>query len=207
MPFLLTALLPVRVPGAEEDPLSRFSIVPQPWQQKGRCGANCVVVFLQSYGRKVESLEVLNGIPLTDRGASLQTLKEQSTRYGVPVEVVRATRAALDDIPLPAIAHKGQGSNEHYVLLCEVGREHVVVVDGTSLSVERQERSAFEKEWSGYLLVRADRSAAALHAAVSALGVLCLVAAVAYWCRGGFGQPRPRLQQCSSRPLTPAQAS
>lgn len=202
VPFFLIALLPARAPAGEEDSLSRFSVVQQPWQQKGRCGPNCLVLFLQSHGGKVAPSEVLNGILLTDQGASLQTLKEQSTRDGVPAEVVRATRAALDDIPLPAIAHVGQGTQEHYVLLCEVGTDHVVVVDGNSLSVERQDRAGFEKEWSSYLLVRADRSAAALQAAVLVLSILCILTAFICW-RSSVGPQGVPSRQPVSRPASP----
>lgn len=195
--FSLIGFLPDQTLADKEDSLSKFAVVEQPWQQKGRCGPNSLVLFLQLHGRNVAPIEVLKSVPLSNRGASLQALKEQSIYFGVSAEVVRATRGALDSIPLPAIAHIGQGFKEHYVLLCEVGKEHVVIVDGTSLSVERQERTVFEKEWSGHLLVHPDWSATALQAAVLVLGIFCVLTAFVCW-RSGFGFQGVRSRQSVS---------
>jgi ATP-binding cassette subfamily B protein len=76
-----------------------------------------------------------------------------ATRLGFTAKGVRATREALSAMPLPAIAHVVRGSAQHWVVLSRVGARRVQVMDPGSGERQRVERSRFEREWSGAMVL------------------------------------------------------
>jgi hypothetical protein len=74
---------------------------------------------------------------------------------GVQAQVVFAKPAALQQIPLPAIALLGEGLDDHFVLLCKVQNGRASFVDGTTGRSYERDLSEFISQWSGYLLLSA----------------------------------------------------
>lgn len=167
------ALAQEKVLSESRDLLKHFSIRNEPWYNPDVCGLNCLVMFFILHGRQVNPREMVAGLPVTSKGLSLKALQNYSLHKGFEVHVVKATPSSLHRIPLPAIAHLGQGVEDHYVLLCDVDNTQVTIFDGTSFSVERKERENFEKDWSGYLII-----AQALQGHRWLLGCLFLVGAL-----------------------------
>lgn len=133
--------------------LARFAVSREPWQEGNACGANCLFVLLRLYGCAVTHEEVVSGLPRESRGSHLGALQDYAVSRGVRAEVCRATPAVLDRLPLPAIAHLGEGANDHFVVLCAVTERQVQVLDGTRGQLQWLDKGAFEHQWSGYMLL------------------------------------------------------
>ncbi len=141
---------------APEGLLERLGLRMEGWQRPNACGPNCLFVFLRLQGHRITHEEVLAGVATGDQGVSLASLKAYSVASGVPAEVVFTTPAALAEVPLPAIAHVGaDGGSGHFVLVSSVAGDQVSVVDGGTGERKTIGRAAFERAWSGYLLVPA----------------------------------------------------
>jgi hypothetical protein len=112
-------------------------------------------------GRQVEHDQVLAETTMGDDGASLAALQHTCRKLGLDTEVWFLGPKALDSLPLPAVAHLGPGFGqvgEHFVLLVEVGKDRVTVLDGSTGRIQSLPKGRFETKWSGYVLVRGNTS-------------------------------------------------
>jgi ATP-binding cassette subfamily B protein len=89
------------------------------------------------------------------RGTTALGLVHAAARLGFQAKGVRATANALAALPLPAIAHIVRRSGQHWVVLARVGAKRVEIMDPASGEQRRVPRAAFEREWSGVLVLLA----------------------------------------------------
>lgn len=123
------------------------------------CGAACLVSIAASYRLRLPIARVRQ-LTQTDRGGTTALgLVEAATRLGFQAKGVRATPKALGALPLPAIAHVVRGQLQHWVVLARVDAKRVEVMDPAGGARQRTSREAFEREWSGaiVLLIPASR--------------------------------------------------
>ncbi len=173
-------------PDSMTSDLERFSIHLEPWQRKNCCGASCLFVLLRAYGRPVSHAEVIGAAGGGKNGISLAALRKTATSFGLDAQAVTCTPPDLDRVPLPAIAHLGEGNEQHYVLICEIAADRVRITDGTTGEVKFIRRAAFEKHWSGYLLIADDNrwfDRLLLAAGIAVVTVTGLVIRRSYWPR------------------------
>lgn len=124
------------------------------WQRPDACGANCLFVFLQLHDVDADHAELLRRLPMQPGGASLADLCDICDSYKFPTEVVVATPAEIQHLPMPAVAHVGsRRGDDHFVVLISATGDHVRLLDGSSGSIRLIPMQDFETLWSGYLLV------------------------------------------------------
>lgn len=135
--------------------LERFSVSQEDWQQDKLCGVNCLCVFLRSHGSEVSHRHLLESSRpwLDNNGISMGALRELAREHGVNARVVRAAPEQLQHVPFPAIAHLGEGFNDHYVVIQAASGNKLVLLDGTLGTSEEIDIEVFTASWSGHLLV------------------------------------------------------
>lgn len=130
----------------------RFKVIKQ--HDMKDCGPACLAMVCFHYGLK-QSIARIRELAGTDlQGTTMKGMAEAAARLGFEACGVEAeTPEALQEIPLPAIAHvmTDDGFN-HYAVIYKVSKEKVWVADP---SVGRRAYSAaqFWQRWTGVLLL------------------------------------------------------
>ncbi len=118
-------------------------------QSASDCGAACLVMIAQHWGKKF-SLNKVRDLANVDRnGASLRGLIIAAESLGFSTRPIKVTLDQLIEQPLPAIVH---WEGKHYVVVYEITRRGVVIVDPGigQLSLNHLE---FQEKWTGYTLI------------------------------------------------------
>jgi HlyB family type I secretion system ABC transporter len=110
------------------------------------CGAACLGAVTRYFGRPVSLPRIRELVHTSIDGTSLLGIARGAEALGLDARTVRASKSALDSLPLPAIVH---WEGNHWVVLYEVGESHVRV-DDPSLGLRKIDRAEFDKKWSGY---------------------------------------------------------
>lgn len=122
------------------------------------CGAACLASIAAWY-RLHLPIARIRQLSYTDtRGTTALGLVRAATRLGFSAKGVRATGEGLSAVPLPAIAHVVRGSLQHWVVLSRVRGRRVHVMDPACGKRQHVERSRFEREWSGVIVLLAPTS-------------------------------------------------
>lgn len=129
----------------------RFACVRQTDQSD--CGAAALATIAKHHKRPI-AVHRLRELAGTDRvGTNLRGLVDAAQHLGFVAKAVKCPLAALQDVPLPAIAHiltkDGLG---HFVVLHRVGAKTVLLADPGN-GIQRQNIREFELQWTGYLLL------------------------------------------------------
>lgn len=137
--------------------LGRYPVILQPEQTD--CGAACLGMVARFHGRPVAHARLRELASVSRLGTSLFSLAEAAEDIGLLARGVAAENVDdLRSVTLPAIAHVG---TNHFVVLYEVGRRHVLIAD-PARGLERLRTRDFFEDWDGaLLLLRPDPGAAA----------------------------------------------
>jgi len=128
------------------------------WQTAPYCGVNCLYVFLRLNDLKVTQAELKKEVPTTLNGASMLDLQNAARHFGLETEVVAANPGELKSLRFPMIALLGASANRqvvgHYVVLCNEIAQSIAAVDGTTGNLDRISKAIFNRDFSGYVLVK-----------------------------------------------------
>ncbi|MDR1385561.1 MAG: DUF1573 domain-containing protein [Planctomycetaceae bacterium] len=89
-------------------------------------------------------------LPYQEQGHSMLQISEVFQQIGFQTEGRQETLNTLEKLSFPFIAHLK--NPDHYVVVSAIDKKYVHVFDGNGRRTAR-ERSAFEKIWSGHLLL------------------------------------------------------
>src|SRR5437867_6811647 len=96
------------------------------------CGPAALAMVAAYYGKRV-SLAKLRELSGTDRhGTNLTGLLRAAERVGFQGRGVRASRDALSQVPLPAVAHWRENDRNHFVVIYRVSQKRIVIGDPAS---------------------------------------------------------------------------
>ncbi len=119
------------------------------------CGVACLASVAAHYGFRVP-LAKLHYLASTDRtGTNVLGLTLAAEKLGLLAKGVRATPEALQTVAKPVIAHVVVKTNQHYVVVYETTRTHVVYMDPDGGEVRKATHEEFGKLWDGILVVLA----------------------------------------------------
>jgi ABC-type bacteriocin/lantibiotic exporter with double-glycine peptidase domain len=110
------------------------------------CGAASLAMICRHYGRRVSLPFIRDAVGTGVDGTSLAGLRRGGERLGLRVRAVKATRAQVEDLPLPAVVH---WEGNHWVVLYDVGERDVRIADPAQ-GLRRMSRHEFAEAWSGY---------------------------------------------------------
>jgi ABC-type bacteriocin/lantibiotic exporter with double-glycine peptidase domain len=110
------------------------------------CGAACLAMICRHFGRRVSLPFIRDAVGTGVDGTSLAGLRRGGERLGLRVRAVKATKARVADLPLPAVVH---WEGNHWVVLFDVGERDVRIADPAQ-GLRRMSRQEFAEAWSGY---------------------------------------------------------
>lgn len=116
------------------------------------CGPAALATVARAYGVRLslERLRYLAGVD--SQGTDIKALAFAAESVGFSASCGRAKSGAFEHIPLPAIAHIHMEGDGHFVVIHQIHPDSVVVAD-PSVGIQTLARSAFEKKWTGHLLL------------------------------------------------------
>src|ERR1019366_7369160 len=110
------------------------------------CGAASLSMVCRHFGRDVSLSLIRRLCHVSQDGTSLKAICHAATELGLAARSVKASLRNLPVMPLPAIVH---WEGNHWMVLFDVGRSHVRVVD-PGRGPRRIPLREFEEKWSGY---------------------------------------------------------
>ncbi len=120
------------------------------------CGTQALAYLLEKDGKKAEARKVIEMLPESLKGHSINDLSDISSQYGYKLAAIKITSSDINNLPLPAIMHvnrKNEGDSGHYWILEKVNGDNLKLFDPQSGMRFSQSVEEFSKEWSGNALV------------------------------------------------------
>jgi len=160
------------------------------------CGVHALYIFLRLTDCECALDQIRAELPLTDQGATILELRDGAVRHGVPAEVVSGSpQQFFGREPFIARLRTPTGGAEgHYVVVTRMTDDIVDLIDSTAGGQVTAPRATFDKEFSGYALVRPEGTSSLatinkILAVICGLEVLGLLAILAitrqkaqHWC-------------------------
>jgi ATP-binding cassette subfamily B protein len=113
------------------------------------CGVACLAMIARFHGKRVPLARLHALAHTATDGTTLRNLCFAAEELGFTARPLRVSKANVDKLPAPAIIHwKGN----HWVVLVEVGRQHVRIAD-PGIGVKWVTRAEFDEAWTGYAAV------------------------------------------------------
>ena len=119
------------------------------------CGAACLASIAAYYQLRLPIARIRQYASTNKRGTNVLGLIEAANKMGFIAKGVKGTLESLQKIPKPAIAHVvlGKEQLQHFVVIYEVNQSHIKVMDPGEGKLKKMTLEAFQKEWSGVLLL------------------------------------------------------
>ncbi len=118
------------------------------------CGAACLASVAAKYKLNIPIAKIRQFAGTDHMGTNMLGLVEAATKLGFEAKGVKCILSGLNKIPLPAVAHLSVNANlHHYVVLYKISKKHVTLMDPADGKMHVKTISAFEKEWTGVLLL------------------------------------------------------
>ena len=145
------------------------------WQAPGRCGTNCLFVFLTLIDNSpIDYDSLAEQIPVSRQGSSIAELERASTMHGVASGVKQVQLDDLATLRLPFVLHldlSRHGSVGHFFTVWnhELNDDGSVVLhyfDGGNLEVKSVPAEALKNEFSGFVLVQDEKNLSVWFASV-----------------------------------------
>src|SRR5690606_13168378 len=118
------------------------------------CGAACLASIAAHYNLQIPIARIRQYAGTDKKGTNVLGLIEAAQKLGFEAKGVRGDFESLFKIPKPAIAHiivKEQ--LQHYVVIYEVTKTHITIMDPGTGKLQKRTNEAFIKEWTGVLVL------------------------------------------------------
>src|SRR5438046_1087496 len=116
------------------------------------CGPAVLATVAAYYKKRVSIARIREAAGTDRRGTNLAGLSSAAERLGFEARAVRASREAIEQIPLPAVAHWREANRNHFVVLYEASPKRVTIGDPAS-GLRHLTPEEFRKNWTGVLLL------------------------------------------------------
>lgn len=118
------------------------------------CGAACLSSISAHYGLQYPIARIRQLASTDKKGTNVLGMIEAAQKLGFQAKGVRGTMDSLEKIPKPTIAHIiVKEVLHHFVVIYEVTKTHITVMDPGTGTMEKKTREEFEKEWTGVLIL------------------------------------------------------
>ncbi len=118
------------------------------------CGATCLASISAHYNLQLPIARIRQYAGTDKKGTNVLGLIEASEKLGFEAKGVRGEFDSLFKIPKPAIAHViVQEHLHHYVVIYEVTKQYIKIMDPADGKFHRKSHEEFLKEWTGVLVL------------------------------------------------------
>src|SRR5437016_2948317 len=116
------------------------------------CGPAVLAMVAAYYKKRVSIARIREEAGTDRRGTNLAGLSSAAEHLGFEARAVRASGEAVEQIPLPAVAHWREKNRNHFVVLYKVSPKRVIIGDPAS-GLRKLTPEEFHKNWTGVLLL------------------------------------------------------
>ena len=118
------------------------------------CGAACLASVAEHHGYKLPMARIRQLASTDRKGTNVLGMVEAATKLGFVAKGVKGPFESLQRIPKPAIAHViVRKALAHYVVIYELTKQHVVVMDPMDGRVHEWTHEEFREQWTGVLVL------------------------------------------------------
>ncbi|WP_428743381.1 peptidase domain-containing ABC transporter [Tenacibaculum sp.] len=118
------------------------------------CGAACLASISAHYKLQLPIARIRQYAGTDKKGTNVLGLIEAAEKLGFEAKGVRGELDSLFKIPKPAIAHIiVREQLQHYVVIYEVTKEHIKIMDPGDGKIHKKTHEEFLKEWTGILVL------------------------------------------------------
>lgn len=117
------------------------------------CGAACLASVAAHYKLQIPIARIRQYASTDQKGTNVLGLIDAAEKLGFQAKGVKGAFEALHTIPKPAIAHVVINTLQHFVVISQVSRQYVVIMDPASGTFERLTHDAFKKIWTNVLIL------------------------------------------------------
>ena len=116
------------------------------------CGAACISIILQYYGKVVPIRKIRNACGTDSIGTSGLGIIKGAKKFGLSCKgLMSPDKTKIEEIPLPAIFHIKQTA-DHYVVVYKVSRKWVYISDPAD-GLKKVKKTDFLQYWSGVFFI------------------------------------------------------
>ena len=118
------------------------------------CGAACLASVAAHYGLELPISKIRQFASTDKKGTNVLGMIEAAGKLGLSAKGVKGEYESLFLIPVPAIAHVVvKEVLHHFVVIYEVSRNHIRVMDPIDGKVQKLDHADFRKQWTGVLIL------------------------------------------------------
>ena len=118
------------------------------------CGSACLAAIAEFYGYRLPISRIRQYASTDKKGTNVLGMVEAANRLGFTAKGVKGPFDALFKVPLPAVAHVVvKDVLQHYVVIFEINKKHVVVMDPGDGRVHKYSHAEFQAMWTGVLVL------------------------------------------------------
>ncbi|WEK37633.1 MAG: peptidase domain-containing ABC transporter [Candidatus Pseudobacter hemicellulosilyticus] len=118
------------------------------------CGAACLQSVAAYYNLELPIARIRQYAGTDTKGTNVLGLVEAAGKMGFEAKGVKGTLEAIQDMPVPAIAHVILANRlSHYVVIYNVSPEEILVMDPADGQPHRYTPKAFQEVWTGVLVL------------------------------------------------------
>lgn len=118
------------------------------------CGAACLASISAHYNFQIPISRIRQYAGTDKKGTNVLGLIKAAEKLGFEAKGVRGDFESLFKIPKPAIAHVIVRERlHHYVVIYEVTKSYIKIMDPGSGKLEKRSHEEFKKEWTGVLVL------------------------------------------------------
>lgn len=117
------------------------------------CGAACIASIAAWYDLDLPIARIRQYASTDKKGTNVLGLIEASVKIGFTAKGVKGSFEYLPEVPLPVIAHVVENNLAHYIVIYQVGKTTVRVMDPAYGELQDISHEDFQKKWSGVLIM------------------------------------------------------
>ncbi|MEQ5791681.1 peptidase domain-containing ABC transporter [Muricauda sp. NFXS6] len=118
------------------------------------CGATCLASIAAHYNLQIPISRIRQYAGTDKKGTNVYGLIKAAEKLGFEAKGVRGDFESLFKIPKPAIAHIIVRERlHHYVVIYEVTKSHIKIMDPGTGKLEKRSHEEFKKEWTEVLVL------------------------------------------------------
>ncbi|WP_439482191.1 peptidase domain-containing ABC transporter [Cyclobacterium plantarum] len=118
------------------------------------CGAACLASVASFYNLQMPVAKIRQMASTDQKGTNVLGLIEAATKMGFSAKGVRGEFEALNEVPMPVIAHiVVQKVLHHFVVIYKVGEYYVSYMDPSDGKVHKVSHRDFKTTWTGVLIL------------------------------------------------------
>ena len=122
-------------------------------QDLSDCGAACLSAISSHYNLHIPIAKIRQYASTNKKGTNVLGMVEAAQKLGFEAKGVKGTLDSLTKIPLPAIAHVIIKDLHHFVVIIEIRKNTIIIMDPADGKTHKKTLNEFKEIWKGVLIL------------------------------------------------------